>query len=270
MRQNPLQRVHFTHPYLLDPQHPVTVNLIGAGGTGSQVLTCLARMDCALRGLGHPGLYVKVYDPDTVSATNVGRQMFFPSDVGQGKANCLVSRINAGFGTDWQAEAGIYPTQLKTMTGDDRANLFITCTDNIASRFELSKVLDYLAVESKNAADDHRKPYYWLDLGNARTTGQAILGTIPKHIGQPRSKKFRTVGTLPVVTEYDGYNGIAERDSGPSCSLAEALHQQDLFINSVLAQLGCNLIWKMLRSGMTRHRGLYLNLETLTTNPISV
>ena len=34
------KRVHFTDNYLLNPQHPVTVNLIGAGGTGSQVLTC--------------------------------------------------------------------------------------------------------------------------------------------------------------------------------------------------------------------------------------
>lgn len=45
------KRVHFTDNYLLNPQHPVTVNLIGAGGTGSQVLTCLARLDITLRSL---------------------------------------------------------------------------------------------------------------------------------------------------------------------------------------------------------------------------
>ena len=55
--------------YLLDPQHPVTVALIGAGGTGSQVLSCLVRIDMALSGLGHPGLHVTVYDPDRVTAT---------------------------------------------------------------------------------------------------------------------------------------------------------------------------------------------------------
>jgi len=38
-----MKRVHYIDNYLLNPQHPVTVNLIGAGGTGSQVLTCLAR-----------------------------------------------------------------------------------------------------------------------------------------------------------------------------------------------------------------------------------
>lgn len=40
-----MKRVHYTDNYLINPQHPVTVNLIGAGGTGSQVLTCLARLD---------------------------------------------------------------------------------------------------------------------------------------------------------------------------------------------------------------------------------
>lgn len=49
-----MKRVHYIDNYLIDPQHPVTVNLIGAGGTGSQVLTCLARLDVTLRALGHP------------------------------------------------------------------------------------------------------------------------------------------------------------------------------------------------------------------------
>ena len=44
-----MKRVHYIDNYLVNPQHPVTVNLIGAGGTGSQVLTCLARLDTALR-----------------------------------------------------------------------------------------------------------------------------------------------------------------------------------------------------------------------------
>ena len=53
-----MKRVHYTYSYLLNPQHPVTVNLIGGGGTGSQVLTNLARLDVTLRALGHPGLFV--------------------------------------------------------------------------------------------------------------------------------------------------------------------------------------------------------------------
>ena len=105
-----MKRVHYIDNYLVNPQHPVTVNLIGAGGTGSQVLTCLARLDAALRGLGHPGLFVTLYDPDIVTEANIGRQLFGPSDLGQNKAQCLVTRINNFFGNDWKAQPDIYPT----------------------------------------------------------------------------------------------------------------------------------------------------------------
>lgn len=55
-----MKRVHFTDNYLINTQHPVTVNIIGAGGTGSQVLTCMARLDMTLRALGHPGLFFNI------------------------------------------------------------------------------------------------------------------------------------------------------------------------------------------------------------------
>lgn len=70
------KKIHYTENYLLSPHHPVSVIVIGAGGTGSQVITSLARMDRALQALGHPGLYVTVYDPDAVSESNIGRQLF--------------------------------------------------------------------------------------------------------------------------------------------------------------------------------------------------
>ena len=56
-----MKRIHFTDHYLLSPHHPVTVFVIGAGGTGSQVVTNLARMNKALQSLGHVGLHVTVF-----------------------------------------------------------------------------------------------------------------------------------------------------------------------------------------------------------------
>lgn len=49
-----MKKIHYTDRYLLNPHHPVTVFIIGAGGTGSQVTTNLARMSIALQALGHP------------------------------------------------------------------------------------------------------------------------------------------------------------------------------------------------------------------------
>ena len=116
-----MKRVHYIDNYLIDPQHPVTVNLIGAGGTGSQVLTCLARLDVTLRALGHPGLSVTLYDPDIVSGTNIGRQLFSDSDIGLNKAKCLITRVNNFFGNDWKAEPRPYPSVLKSRTSPSPA-----------------------------------------------------------------------------------------------------------------------------------------------------
>ncbi|EHB91922.1 PRTRC system ThiF family protein [Alistipes indistinctus] len=260
-----MTRAHFSDSYLLNPQHPVTINVIGAGGTGSQVVTSLARMDQALRTLGHCGLSVRVYDPDLVSESNIGRQLFGEADLGLNKAQCIITRINRFFGSDWQAETTHYPQE----EDNTSANLFITCTDSVSSRVNLARLLK--STGRGNSYTDYATPLYWCDFGNAQKTGQIILGTIRENIEQPKSKKFQTIQRLPCVTDYvKSYGTIKDEDSGPSCSLAEALNKQDLFVNSTLAHLGCSLLWKLFREGLILYHGLYLNLDTLRVNPISV
>lgn len=75
-RHTSMRKRNFTDCYLLNPSHPVTVFVIGAGGTDSQVIANLTRMSMALQALGHPGPHVTVFDPDTVSQANIGRQLF--------------------------------------------------------------------------------------------------------------------------------------------------------------------------------------------------
>ena len=84
------------------------------------------------------------------------------------------------------------------------------------------------------------------------------------------SKLYETVNSLKVITRMVKYTRVKETDSGPSCSLAEALEKQDLFINSTLAQLGCGILWKMFRNGVIEHNGLYLNLDTMKVNSIII
>lgn len=262
-----MKRVHYIDNYLINPQHPVTVNLIGAGGTGSQVLTGLARLDVTLRALGHPGLFVTLYDPDIVTEANIGRQLFGYSDMGLNKAQCLITRINNFFGNDWKAVSDIFPAMMKNACRDNMANITITCTDNIKSRLDLWNILKTVQIPDYR---DYATPLYWMDFGNTQTSGQVVLGTVPKKIKQPASQLYETVGSLKVITRLVRYARVKEEDSGPSCSLAEALEKQDLFINSTLAQLGCNILWKIFRNGMLEHHGLFLNLETMKVNPIKV
>jgi PRTRC genetic system ThiF family protein len=79
--------IHHLVPELLTREVRVTV--IGAGGSGSQMLMGLAQLHTAMLALGHPGgLDVTVIDADQVSEANVGRQMFYPSDVGLPRLRC--------------------------------------------------------------------------------------------------------------------------------------------------------------------------------------
>jgi len=251
--------IHHTHPYLLNPVHKVTVELIGLGGTGSMVLTNLARMNEALVGLGHPGLHVRAWDPDEVTAANAGRQMFSPADIGQNKALVLITRINRFFGYGWQAEPLKYNCK-------NTGNILITCVDTAKARIDIGEGIDKHAVSK----DPFNNALYWLDIGNLQKTGQCILGTL-QNIQQVSKTDKKQKSVLPtVIKKFPQLKKIKEEAQGPSCSLAEALEKQDLFINSTLAQFGCNLLWKLIREGMINYHGCYVNLESFSVNPIKI
>ncbi len=260
--------VHFTDNSLIQPTNPITINLIGVGGTGSQVLTALARTNHALNELNHAGFDVRMWDDDTVTEANLGRQLFAESELKMYKSVALINRVNRFFGTNWKAETSRFNTQnLEHYREKARAVITISCVDSVASRFEIADIL-----EDMNPSKYHRnQPKYWLDFGNSQSTGQVILATVGE-LKQPTSKKYNPTGNLPFVTkEFEELLQQSEdADDTPSCSLAEALEKQDLFINSTLAQMGCSLLWNLLRNGLTDTRGFFLNLKTFRSQPITL
>lgn len=260
-------KIHFTDPYLISPANPITVNLIGAGGTGSKVLTALMEMNHSLTALGHAGLSVRLWDDDVVTNANLGRQRFAHSEIGLCKSVALINRTNRFTGTNWKAETIKFEREsFGKLPENSKAVIYITCTDSVRSRFEVADIL-------KNSADRHHRdePKYWMDFGNSQYTGQVILSTVGD-IAQPKSEKFETIANLPFVTEEFAalLKQSEEKDDTPSCSLAEALEKQDLFINSALAQMGCSLLWSLFRQGMTANRGFFLNLKDFRSQPIPV
>ena len=119
-----MKKIHFTDRYLLNPRHPVTVFVIGAGGTGSQVITNLARMSMALQALGHPGLDVSVFDPYTGSQADISRLLFSESELCQNKVLSLVTRIILFFGFSWSIEPKCCST--RNVSEDTSANIIIS------------------------------------------------------------------------------------------------------------------------------------------------
>lgn len=200
----------------------------------------LCQLHQALRGLGHPGLAVTAFDPDSVAEANLGRQLFTETDLGQNKALTLIHRLNIAFGLHWNAIPLAYHPRR------ENPQLLISCVDSKQARAGIYKRIQ------------QGQPHYWLDLGNGSDYGQVILG----QIGIQRRNRLPNVADL-YPEMLAGYENEA-----PSCSLAEALTHQELFINRTLTAFALHLIWSMFRRGEIRATGCFLNLKTLTAVPI--
>lgn len=261
-------KAHFTDNALINPTNPISVNVIGAGGTGSKVMTALLEMNHSLIELGHAGLFVRLWDDDVITHANLGRQRFAECEAGLYKSVAIINRINRWAGTNWKAEAEKFEKDtLDRIPAHAGASIYISCVDSVKARFEIADILGRL---NKGNAYSNR-PLYWLDFGNSQNTGQAILSTIGT-IRQPNSEKYETVASLPFVTDEFGelLKAAEQSDETPSCSLAEALEKQDLFINSSLVQMGCSLLWSLFRNGLTPYRGFFHNLKDFTTHPLKI
>jgi PRTRC genetic system ThiF family protein len=244
-------KVHFTDNSLINAANPISVNLIGAGGTGSKVLTALMEMNHSLIALGHAGLSVRLWD----------------DEVGLYKSVALINRANRFSGTNWKAETQKFEKDSLGKLENPHATIFISCVDSVKARFGIAEILR----ELDNGKYYQHKPKYWVDFGNSQHTGQVLLSTVGD-IKQPNSERFETVANLPMITDEfeDLLKQSEQQDDTPSCSLAEALEKQDLYINSSLAQMGCSLLWSLFRNGLTQYRGFFLNLKDFRSQPISV
>ena len=231
----------------------VKVVLVGAGGTGSHVLRRLGNIHLAMIELGHPaGLDVIVIDPDTVSKTNVGRQNFWPSDVGQSKAEILVNRCNLLMQTGWVAEAA----KVTDDTQFSNPDIVIGCVDNRKGRAAILKALKRSVYSSA----------YYLDIGNREHDGQVVLGEV-------FGASYKRENRLPHVADLypDIIDGsLDDTDETPSCSLAEALEKQSLFINDTMANAACNLLWELFRYGQLTHHGQFVNIRSGRVTPLAI
>lgn len=232
----------------------VDILLVGAGGTGSRILEKLVCLHRALLAKGHPqGLMVTVVDPDTVSAANIGRQAFYPGDIGSFKADVLVNRANMALGNvRWKSEIA----KLDTRSGLEGFDLVIGAVDNRAARLAILRGLENCMSGSR----------YWLDTGNRSNDGQVVLGEVPSRKRQTDHKeRLPHIGELyPQLIDP----AAEDPDEGPSCSLAEALEKQSLFINPAVSDFAMNILWNLFTDGQIDTHGAFINLKRMMVTPL--
>jgi PRTRC genetic system ThiF family protein len=227
----------------------VKIDVIGVGGTGSEVLASLARINYAICELGHPGIELTAWDADVVERPNIGRQAFYPADLGHNKAIVTIQRINYLYGFGWQAKPMMFDIE---NTGYTLGDLVISCVDKAQFRADFAKTYNGRLFSN----------LYWLDTGNGSHTGQVILGTLGR----------LTENDVSLPTVYDFYpelDGMQDNDA-PSCSMEDALANQDLPINRTIANVVMQLVWSLLRYGGLDHQGAYVDIRKGIQTPINI
>lgn len=249
---------HCIAPELLDKR--VTIHLVGVGGNGAQMAACLARLDIAIRALGHPcGLHVSAFDADRVSEANVGRQLYSAADIGRHKAIVAIHRLNQFYGLDWMAVPRRYEDALDARPFGRGADILISCVDSRAARRLLHRT----------AFDPHADYRYWLDLGNTEATAQVILG-------EPMNRRAAGAQShgrrLPCVTELfpELLDADVQDDNRPSCSVRMSLASQGLFVNDVAVRFAAQLLYELFSKGRVAAHGVVVNLDSKRSGPIEV
>lgn len=227
----------------------IRILLVGCGGNGAQMLMGLASLDMALRAISSRFLEVTVVDDDVVTEANLGRQPFYRCDLGGSKAHTLTERVNLAHGLAWRAIHGRAPGA----TGVEGADVLITCVDTASARRAIGEAL----CGARNV------PAYWMDLGNRASDGQYLIGC-------PRQTSGAERGRLPTVLEHfpELADASVPDDDAPSCSVAEALERQSLFVNRVLASHALALLFDLLGRGSIGHAGAFINLASGQAVPI--
>ena len=259
-----MTRIHYLHSKLIDPTDAITVNVIGAGGTGWELVNRLAAsINPALLKCDHPGLHVRVFDGDTIGEENIGRLPVTSAEVGWHKTDVLVTRVNRSRGLSWESIDEHFSEAYVSGNKNALAAITISCVDRLEDRREINRIL-----KSARQYDNRPEfePRYWIDTGNDRHTGQVMFSTVGA-IAQPQDDQAETVGKIPTV--IDEFGDVMKDDPAqPSCSTREALLKQDLFINIKVATEAADMLWKLLFYKRIDLRGVLINGLDARTVPI--
>lgn len=237
--------------YLQLPLEDITVLLVGAGGTGSEMLQRLGRINHTLTTVYNKMLTVIVVDNDVVTASNVGRQLLSKADIGRYKADVLIERTNRFYGTGWLS----YTEKLAPDSfGSRLPNIIISCVDNIEARRVIAKRLSY----SQIGMPKEYKNYIWIDTGNDFNTGNVIISACNDE------------GERVTPSMFQIFKKIKDNKAVPSCSLAEAIRSQHMFINTFVADVAASMLWDILTKSYIDYSGAFINLENYRISKIPV
>lgn len=209
----------------LAKNRPVTIVIIGAGGTGGYVIPHLYRIAFTSE---HPCRII-IADGDIVERKNLIRQNFAECDIGENKAEVMAERYSEVFGIETEyipdfIESEEQLCELLDVKGGwnepKPIGILIGAVDNNRSRVMCHNVFQTL--------DD----MIYIDAGNGEYTGQVVCGV--KQSGTVMSKPAARVypEILTDVEKFPSELSCAERSVSAPQSIAA-----NLFASTAIASM---------------------------------
>lgn len=135
---------------------PLTLIVVGTGGTGSLTAEALCRL------LGQDSRFdLLLVDHDTVEPHNLARQNFLPDELGEYKARALAVRL----ATRYRRPVAYSLNPFSEDVLQDRASILIGCVDNHLARQTLHQAM------TRASSWQGGRPLAWVDSGNGRALG---------------------------------------------------------------------------------------------------
>lgn len=242
-----IQSPDFLTTFSTNSFNRLKVIVVGAGGTGSALLGKLFQLHNTLTALSINGLDVEVFDDDTVSESNLGRQAFYSFDLNRPKAQCLVERFNSFGNVNWSYKNERFTEG--SLEHNYGGVVIFGCVDNVPARQEIHK------------AFSKKDNCIWIDGGNDQDSANIIMAM------SADVNKQKTY--LPSVVDLYREQLIGHVDNNKdSCSAEEAVNKQCFGINDQVAAHCIQFLWQLVRYGSIDYQGISLDLKTGVSAPI--
>jgi PRTRC genetic system ThiF family protein len=257
-------------PYVL-PDGPLTIVLVGCGGTGSHIADALASLaiECRRRREAEPR--VVLIDGDRVEARNTVRQRFLEREIGRHKVHAVAGRLAHDVGVAFEAVAEMAtPALLERVVGPThRAPVIVVgAVDTRTARREIAR---YVVGRDPlhGAAGWCRR--LWLDAGNGDASGQVLVGDTadPKALKRPFVLGGQLCAALPApfVVEPTLIVDPPPRpeEAAATCAAAVAAGEQDPLINRHMATIAARYLQALILRRRVEHFRTVTDLLSLTT-----
>lgn len=208
-----------------------TVNVFGAGGTGSHLIDKLAAVAYACDATSPRTIQLTAWDFDQVSDRNVGRSDFIMADEGMTKTQIAVSKANLAYGLRWRCKNPVSDPIVS-------ANFNFLCTDDAKSRL---KYIDQIWALNEHFSPEDQA-YYIFDIGNDVDFGQIVM--------IDRYGKLQDIDRMKINSETEGT---------PTCGERTLFGEQGLFINQFMALCAAEMFWKLISNYNLEYNQMFVN-----------